>query len=955
MLLVSMTVLSACVAAGRPLRGNPHVERVGNAFRTERVGGGEDCSALCARDGRCESWSWRRCDGKCSLMASSAVRAWAAGGCTGESGTAAQLASAPQYTTVPLGWTAATGWLLNQLKIQADGQAGHLDLFWPDVMDSVWVGGTEDHAGAGHERGPYWLNGMVPCVAFLNASAAVEEPQAAEYLLQGLPAKLPHGTHTTAKRLHAASKRASVLAESVSDQVEKYVWYVVDHQLPNGWLGPDDGFGGAGNDYWSGWNMAVSLLQYADAHSGTAVAEACQTSVFRYLNVTYSRMLTTPLQSWSQVRYQDLVYIAQMLYDQNPLGQEQVLVDLMSLATEQGWSWNDYFNGYGRVTKFYPLMPNTDWNLFDHGVNNAMGTKAGAVGVRLGEGGRVNQSDFENMLHMQMKYHGQPHGVFSADECYGGRNLTRGIELCAVVEQMYSLEVSFHQFGDVKILDLAERISFNALPATLTPDMWQHQYLQQANEILAAYSVTPHVWWTDGDDSTGFGVEPNFGCCTANHPQGWPKFANNVLLMYTSTDGLPGIALAMYGPVSSTMKAGPLSGTQVNVVTEYPFGDNVNVTVTVPGNVQSMPFRVRVPGWATSAVLKVNGAVQPAKAGTMNEFVLKPGVTKFDLELNPEIRVEMGWGHGTTNAASVVRGPLLFSHGLEERTSVVKVWAPFNNTNVNITSDSVWNHALSFDPLNVAASFSFHRPGTPGALPFNISGYPVYITAKVVLLPSWMKRPDVMGAADEPAASPIFCKGNECGAEFEMNLVPYGATDLRIAAFPWVCTSANALSCFQGEHVSSKDTMLTVDYGSVDYGPFTSNLLGNDTMLFRTGDPGQKTMITVAPMIMDANKTLDAITIAYSYQTGYPGSSPGASFVVSLVNILTNATTVAYTSPVLTDYPYKIGGEFSPLVKSTAQINLAVTQPHRIVFHFDNGGRNLNIMTPVFFEMGWSS
>ena len=27
----------------------------------------------------------------------------------------------------------------------------------------------------------------------------------------------------------------------------------------------------------------------------------------------------------------------------------------------------------------------------------------------------------------------QPHGMFSADECFGGRNLNRGIELCAVV------------------------------------------------------------------------------------------------------------------------------------------------------------------------------------------------------------------------------------------------------------------------------------------------------------------------------------------------------------------------------------------------------------------------------------------------------------------------------------------------------------------------------------------
>jgi hypothetical protein len=33
----------------------------------------------------------------------------------------------------------------------------------------------------------------------------------------------------------------------------------------------------------------------------------------------------------------------------------------------------------------------------------------------------------------------QPHGMFAADECFGGRNLNRGIELCAVVSSWASV------------------------------------------------------------------------------------------------------------------------------------------------------------------------------------------------------------------------------------------------------------------------------------------------------------------------------------------------------------------------------------------------------------------------------------------------------------------------------------------------------------------------------------
>src|SRR5205823_14282405 len=54
------------------------------------------------------------------------------------------------------------GWLLHQLRIQAEGLTGHLDEFWPDVAQSGWIGGNAE----GWERGPYWLDGIVP-LAFL--------------------------------------------------------------------------------------------------------------------------------------------------------------------------------------------------------------------------------------------------------------------------------------------------------------------------------------------------------------------------------------------------------------------------------------------------------------------------------------------------------------------------------------------------------------------------------------------------------------------------------------------------------------------------------------------------------------------------------------------------------------------------------------------------------------------
>jgi hypothetical protein len=72
--------------------------------------------------------------------------------------------AAPAFRPLPLGRVRPAGWLLRQLRIQADGLSGHLDEFWPDLAESGWIGGTAE----GWERGPYWLDGVVPLALLLD-------------------------------------------------------------------------------------------------------------------------------------------------------------------------------------------------------------------------------------------------------------------------------------------------------------------------------------------------------------------------------------------------------------------------------------------------------------------------------------------------------------------------------------------------------------------------------------------------------------------------------------------------------------------------------------------------------------------------------------------------------------------------------------------------------------------
>ena len=272
------------------------------------------------------------------------------------------------------------------------------------------------------------------------------------------------------------------------------------------------------------------------------------------------------------------------------------------------------------------------------------------------------------------EYHGQATGMFGADEHLAGRMPSRGTELCTVVEAMYSYGIMFRVFGDVKYLDRLERIAMNALPATFASpaggDMWAHQYLQQNNEINAIYA-SPHVWATDGPNSTLYGLAPNYGCCTANFNQGWPKYTFNIF--FTSNNG-SNAAIGIYAPSSIEYPNRIGGGAKINITTNYPFEDEIYVNIV---NSEAFNLELRVPTWTTNTTVILNDIVILSSNDTENVkgtmYLVKiPAGNENSLYINwnPQFRIYSGFNE----SVALLRGSILYSMPIGEVFQTISVY-----------------------------------------------------------------------------------------------------------------------------------------------------------------------------------------------------------------------------------------------------------------------------------------
>ncbi|MBR3778390.1 MAG: glycoside hydrolase family 127 protein [Clostridia bacterium] len=584
------------------------------------------------------------------------------------------------------------GWLKRQLEIQAEGLSGNLDKIWPDIRDSAWIGGDKE----GWERVPYWLDGFIPLA----------------YLLEN---------------------------EDMVSRAKKYIDAIVSSQKDSGWICPCDEDKIKTYDTWAVQLISKVLVVYYECSGDERIPLVVYDILKNYYELLKNGSIE--LFSWGKFRWFETFIAIQFTYKRY---KEDWLKELAKILREQGADYNDFVEMWKR--------PVNHWKLETHIVNIAMMLKSEAVSCDILDKPYTDNADYLRSVLDQ--YNGTVYESFTGDECLSGLSAIQGTELCAIVEQMYSYELLYAYTGDRKWAERLEVLAFNALPATLSEDMWTHQYVQMSNQISCQKFHGNPIFGTNATEAHLFGLEPNYGCCTANFNQGWPKFALSAFMHNDNTI------------INSMMIPSELHADGVHIIleTEYPFKNRAKYKIASD---KDFTFIVRVPSFAEN--VKINGNTCE---GSDLRFDVKSGESEILVEFETVPYFEKR-PHGLN---AVKCGTLIFSLPIQYTTKMHEyvrdcVIHKYPYCDYELIPQSAWNYGFSSEDVSVITN-------GVSDIPFSANNPPVVIKAKLQQIDwGYEERYDTVCAKIPISTEPI-------SDEKQMELIPYGCAKLRITELP---------------------------------------------------------------------------------------------------------------------------------------------------------------------------
>ena len=552
--------------------------------------------------------------------------------------------------------------------------------------------------------------------------------------------------------------------EALKARAAAWVDQLVASQREDGWFGPE------GNE--DTWPLIAALRAVRLYFTATGDKRAL-VLMDRFFRCQYMTLAARPLRDWAVARGGENMELALWLY--NLTGQKHLL-ELCRRLKSQTLDWPNYFHTFANTV---PMSKSLKWDRLrqaleeerndplvgekrpyfhtqyhlSHGVNIAMGLKTPGV-VNLFKSGFKEQGGFRFGWEKLTRHHGLANGLFTCDEHLNGNSPTQGTETMAVVELMYTLE-TLMGLGDFSqdYADCLEKAAYNALPAAFTPDMTASQFCQQVNQVRV--SDEPRRWYNDDSAANLFSESDRAREYASDVQMGWPMFVASQWYM-TADDGLQAVS---YSPcaVRATLGGVPV---RLKVRGGYPFAQSVEIEVSVKRPCE-FPVYLRVPSWARQPMIFLpDGEIMQVRSGevTCVRRRWRSGdVVRLELPTVPRVT---RWYH---QSGAVELGPLLMAWQPTED------WERLPDGDWQVTTGDQWNWALvREEPMKAVYG------GTPDA--FGVGEPPVTVLAKAAPI-EWTM--DGASCASVPMVPRI-----EPNRARVIELIPYGATALRIAQFP---------------------------------------------------------------------------------------------------------------------------------------------------------------------------
>jgi hypothetical protein len=653
------------------------------------------------------------------------------------------------YVKLPVGAVKPKGWLYDQLRVQANGFTGNLPDVWDVMHTSGWKGDTvEWEATASHQFTEVIKTTTYSGSTQVNMYPECCYPRFVPRWLEGLVPLAYELDDPELKKLAAS-----------------YLDFILSVEKPET-LTPSI-------TAWS--HLGRVLPVYYEATGDKRAVELCG-RMLTYFDIVRGNNLTPPPEAVQQTRLGMPLSFAWWYFNQS--GDSTVFEKIDWISKNCVDYYRDFFTS--------PRTP------VQHIVDVCQAVQYPVQYYLKSKDPSYTEAVYAAIEKLD-RLHGQVGGRWNGDEYTSGLSPTQGSELCSVTELIYSMLKNFEAIGDPAFAERVEKLVFNAVPGTCTPDGWSHQYDQQANQVLV--SVDKRNWIGNDNTANIFGFTPHYPCCLSNMHSPFPNYVQ-YLWMAAPGNGLIAVG---YGPSEVTARVG--NGTSITITeeTNYPFSDNIKLIIK-PEKPVEFPLHLRIPSWATETEIVLNGRSLKSSPDAGSIYKLNQEWETGDIlevKFNARVRTETRMN----NALAVAWGPLYFSLRIGQSFSKINIREdrrvypdkPVGVVNWRIDPSTPWNYALAVDPGNpeyemITGSISklpFARkdepvwlPGATDFVPWQEDA-PVILKMKAMLVPEWTMNG---ASADTVPQSPLHLNGEMTTIE----LIPYGSTRLRISEFPYV-------------------------------------------------------------------------------------------------------------------------------------------------------------------------